>query len=271
MQHKKRLKIGLALGSGGAKGLAHIGVIKALEKNNIPIDFIAGTSIGALVGAYYAIYKDASKLEKVALSTNWRTSLSLLDPSLSGGFVKGTKVEDLIKGWFNGYSFDDLKIPLTTIATDLISGQEVDMASGDLAKAVRASLSVPLVFQPVKYNDYLLADGGLSNPLPDIVVRQLGAEIVIAVNLDNKFFDNNVNDNNLSIPKTGVRVLNIIRYHFAQNCLKSGDIVIEPKVGEIGLVAWNKFFNGQETEELISAGEEATTKSLSRIKDFIKK
>ncbi|MCK5061979.1 patatin-like phospholipase family protein [Candidatus Parcubacteria bacterium] len=270
MQHKKKFKIGLALGSGGAKGLAHIGVIKVLEKNNIPIDYIAGTSIGALVGAYYAAYKDVDKLEKVALSSNWRTALSILDPTLSGGFVKGNKVESLIKGWFNGSSFDDLKIPLTIIATDLISGQEIDIASGDLTKAVRASLSVPFIFQPIKYNDYLLADGGLSNPLPDDIARKMGADIVIAVNLDNKFFNNDLNEDNLSISKTGIRAINVIRYHFAQNCLKSGDVVIEPKVGEIGLVGWNKFFNGQETKELISAGEEAATKSLAQILKLIK-
>ncbi len=269
MQRKKKLKIGLALGSGGAKGLAHIGVIKVLEKNNIPIGFIAGSSIGALVGAYYAIYKDVGKLEKVALSTNWRTALLLLDPSLSGGFVKGTKVEGLIKGWFNGYSFDDLKIPLTTVATDLISGQEVDMADGDLTKAVRASISVPFIFKPIKHNGYLLADGGLSNPLPDDVARQMGADIVIAVNLDNKFFNNDLDENILSIPKTGVRALNIIRYHFARNCSRSGDIIIEPKVEEVGLVGWNKFFNGQESKEIIKAGEVAAIKALPQIKNFI--
>ncbi|MCK5510628.1 patatin-like phospholipase family protein [Candidatus Parcubacteria bacterium] len=270
MQHKKKLKIGLALGSGGVKGLAHIGVIKVLEKNNIPIDFIAGSSIGALVGTYYAIYKDVDKLEKVALSSNWRTALSLLDPTWNGGLVKGAKVEDLIKGWFNGYGFDDLKIPLTIVVTDLISGQEVDIASGDLAKAVRASLSVPPIFKPIKYNGYLLADGGLSNPLPDDIVRKMGADIVIAVNLDNKNFDDSLNEDSLSISKTSIRALNIIRYHFAQNCSRNGDVVIKPKIKEIGLVGWNKFFNEQGAEEIIKAGGKAAIKSLVQIKNFMK-
>jgi len=105
--------------------------------------------------------------------------------------------------------------------------------------------------------------------LPDDVVRKMGADIVIAVNLDNKFFDNNVNDNNLSIPKTGVRVLNIIRYHFARNCSRSGDIIIEPKVKEVGLVGWNKFFNGQESKEIIKTGEEVAIKVLPQIKNLI--
>ena len=270
MQSKKKLKIGLALGSGGAKGLAHIGVIKILEKNNIPIDFIAGSSIGALVGAYYAIYKDIDKLEKVALSSNWRTALSLLDPAWNGGLVKGAKVEDLIKGWFNGSSFGNLKIPLTIVATDLISGQEVDIASDNLTKAVRASLSVPPIFKPIKHNGYLLADGGLSNPLPDDIARKMGADIVIAVNLDNKNFDDSLNEDNLSISKTSIRALNIIRYHFARNCSRSGDIIIRPEVKEIGLVGWNKFFDDQGAEEIIKAGEEAAIKSIVQIKNLIK-
>ncbi len=270
MRNKKKLKIGLALGSGSAKGLAHIGVIKALVENNIPIDFIAGSSIGALVGAYYAIYKDVDKMEKIALNTNWRTALSLFDPSLSGGFVKGSKVENLIKNWFNGYNFDDLKIPLTTVATDLISGQEVDINNGDIIKAVRASISIPFIFKPIKYNGYLLADGGLSNPLPDNIVRKMGADIVISVNLDNKFFDNKLNEDNLSISKTGARALNIIRYHFAQHSSKSGDIIIEPKVEEVGLVSWNKFFNNHESKEIIKMGEIAVREALPQIENLIK-
>ena len=270
MRNKKKLKIGLALGSGSAKGLAHIGVIKALVENNIPIDFIAGSSIGALVGAYYAIYKDVDKMEKIALSTNWRTALSLFDPSLSGGFVKGSKVENLIKNWFNGYNFDDLKIPLTTVATDLISGQEVDINNGDIIKAVRASISIPFIFKPIKYNGYLLADGGLSNPLPDNIARKMGADIVISVNLDNKFFDNKLNEDNLSISKTGARALNIIRYHFAQHSSKSGDIIIEPKVEEVGLVSWNKFFNNHESKEIIKMGEIAVREALPQIENLIK-
>lgn len=271
MQHKKKTKIGLALGSGGAKGLAHIGVIKVLVENNIPIDFIAGSSIGALVGAYYAVYKDVDKLEKVALSSNWRTALLLVDPTWEGGVVKGTKVEDLIKDWFNGSSFDNLKIPLSVVTTDLISGQEVNISSGDLIRSVRASLSVPLIFKPIKHNGYLLADGGLSNPLPDDVARKMGADIVIAVNLDNKFFDNNLDENNLSISKTGARALNIIRYHFAQHSSRSGDIIIVPKVKEVGLVGWNKFFNGQESKEIIKMGEIATMEVLPQIKNLVRR
>jgi NTE family protein len=269
MTKSKKPKIGLALGSGGAKGLAHIGVIKVLATNNIPINFIAGSSIGALVGAYYAAYENLDKLEKVALSSNWRTGLFLFDPTWRGGLIKGKKIEKLIKTWLNEVSFDNLKIPLTVVTTDLITGKEVDILSGDMIKAVRASLSVPAIFRPVKYNGRLLADGGLSNPLPDNVVRRMGADFVIAVNLDNEYFDNGLNENNLSLPKISIRALNVMRYHLARNCLKTADVVIEPKIGEIGLVGWNKFFSSQKTKQTIKVGEDATFRVLAKIKNYL--
>ena len=269
MANKKQLKIGLALGSGGAKGLAHIGVIKVLEKNNIPIDFIAGSSIGALIGAHYALYKDVKKIEEIATETNWRTIINLFDPTLSGGLVKGDKIEKLIKSWIRNPDFNDLKIPLTVIATDLITGREINIASGDIIKAIRASLSVPAIFKPVEYDGKLLADGGLSNPLPDDIARQMGADIVIAVNLDNDYFENGLKRNNLSLARVSIRALNIMRYHLAQNCLKTADVVIEPKVGEIGLIGWSKFFDSQGTKQIIKAGEEATIKFLPPIKKFL--
>ncbi len=192
MSEIKQVKIGLALGIGGAKGLAHIGVIKVLEKNNIPINFIAGSSIGALIGAHYAIFKDIKKIEEIVLTTNWRTSFNLFDPTLKGGFIKGNKVEKLMDSWFNGKDFNDIQIPLSVVTTDLITGQEININSGDFLKAVRSSLSVPTIFKPVKYKEHLLVDGGLSNPVPDDLARRMGADIVIVVNLDNDYFKNNL-------------------------------------------------------------------------------
>ena len=220
-QKSQRPLVGLALGSGGVKGLAHIGVIKALEKNNIPIDFIAGSSIGALIGAHYAIHRDSKEMEEITFSTNWRTGLNLFDPTWKGGFIKGDKMEILIESWFKKSGFINLKIPLTIISTNLITGREVDITNGDIVKAVRASMSVPAVFKPVEYERQLLSDGGLSNPLPDDIARKMGADIVIAVNLDNDYFENGLNKNNLSLPGVSMRALNIMRYHLARNCLKT--------------------------------------------------
>ncbi|NCF75050.1 MAG: patatin family protein [Xanthomonadaceae bacterium] len=273
MTNKKYPKIGLALGSGGVKGLAHIGVIKVLKANNIPIDYITGSSIGALVGAFYAANKNINKLEKIALEATWRTGLSVVDPTFKGGLVKGERLENLIKIWLtNDLRFNDLKIPLVVIATDLITGKEVHIKQGNIIKAIRASSSVPIVFQPVKYKNKLLADGGLSNPLPDEVARAMGADIVIAVNLDNVYFNNGLNHDlskNINLTKVPIRALNILRYHLARNSLKTADILIEPKVGEIGLVGWSKFFNSKEVKKTIKAGEKATLQILPQIKKIL--
>ena len=273
MIRKKRLKIGLALGSGGVKGLSHIGVIKALKANNIPINYIAGSSIGALVGAFYAANQDIDKLEKIALEATWRTGLSIVDPTFNGGLVKGKRLESLIKTWIsNDLNFNDLKIPLVVIATDLSTGKEVDIKHGNIIKAIRASLSVPIIFQPLNYKNKLLADGGLSNPLPDDAARAMGADIVIAVNLDNASFNNGLKndlDKNINLTKVPIRALNILRYHLAQNSLKTADILIEPKVGEIGLVGWSKFFDNKEVKKTIRSGEKAAIEILPMIKKLI--
>lgn len=268
-------KVGLVLGSGGVKGLAHIGVIKALEKNNIPIDYITGSSIGALIGAVYAFYKDIEKIEKITMDTSWKRALRLLDPGRSGGLIKGKKVEKLIKEWLPDANFSNLKIPLTIAATDLISGKKINIKDGDIVKAILASSAVPPVFKPVEYENYLLSDGGLSNPLPIDVVKKMGADIAIAVNLDSGRFLNNGNsgreskNKKISITKVSIRALSIMRYYLARKYQNLADIIIEPIVPEIGLVGWNHFFDTKKTVEIIRAGELAAQAHLTEIKRIL--
>jgi len=269
MPDNKKTKVGLALGSGGVRGLAHIGVIKVLRANNIPIDYIAGSSIGAMVGAYYSATRDVEKLEKVALSNTWRTSLSLFDPTWRGGFVKGKKVEKMFTSWFKDINFNSLNIPLTVVATDLITGQEVNISEGDIVKAIRGSMSVPVIFKPIKYGKYLLADGGLSNPLPDDIVREMGADVVIAINLEKAYLANGFKGDDLSLLKVSLRSINVMRHHLGQHSLKTADIIIEPEIIENGLVGWNKFFDNKRAEKIIKLGEEATIKALPEIKRLI--
>jgi len=269
MSDHNKVKIGLALGGGGVKGLAHIGVIKVLRANNIPIHYIAGSSIGAMVGAYYSATQNVEKLEKVALSNTWRTSLSLFDPTWRGGFVKGKKVEKMITSWFKDINFNSLKIPLTIVATDLISGQEINIREGDLIKAIRGSVSVPIIFKPIKYKQYLLADGGLSNPLPDNIVRNMGADIVIAVNLDKTHFANGFKGDDPSLLKVSLRSINVMRHHLAQYSVKTADVIIEPKVIEYGIIGWNRFFDDKKVEKIIKLGEEATIEALPEINKLL--
>ena len=257
-------KIGLALGSGGAKGLAHIGVIKVLEENNIAIDFIAGSSIGALIGGFYSATKDIKQVEEIALSTNWRQVLSLIDPSLRQGLISGEKIKKFIENHIGKIYFQDLKIPFSAIATDLKTGETISINQGEMVSAIRASISFPLVFKPVEWEGKLLADGGLSLPVPVEIVRKMGAELVIAVNLDIDYFANGDNDKtNLGFYKIANNSINLLRYHLAFWNAKNADIIVEPK---LGIVYWNKFLDGR---DIILAGEEAAKKILPQLKELI--
>jgi NTE family protein len=174
-------KIGLALGSGSVRGFAHIGVLKVLEEEKVPIDFIAGTSIGALIGAAYASGLNARLLEKIALSTEWRSLVDFTVPKT--GFIAGREVEKYIARIIEYKNFSELNIPLNIVATDISKGEKVIFDKGNVAKAVRASISIPGVFKPVKLDKKELVDGGLVDPIPVDVVKEMGAAKIIAVDL----------------------------------------------------------------------------------------
>ncbi len=178
-------KIGLALSGGGARGLAHIGVLKVLEQEGIPVDFLAGTSMGGVIAAAYASGLSVDYIEKEALRMGrLRNLITLLDRSLPRrGLVEGQKVQEYLTTHLGDKTFEEMKIPLSLVAVDLISGQEVVLNSGSVVDAVRATVSLPGVFAPFRLGDYLLVDGGVLNNLPADVVRGMGANVVIAVDV----------------------------------------------------------------------------------------
>jgi len=267
MTTDRQLKIGLALGSGGAKGLAHIGVIKILEENDIPIDFIAGASIGALIGGLYAAFKDIKAIEKNLTSSNWRQILSfILDPSIKGGLISGKKLETFIRSQINHIQFSELKIPFAAVATDLNSGESVIIKEGDVSSAIRASIAVPLVFKPIKKEGQLLVDGGVSKPVPVQIVRQMGADFVIAVNLDGRCFPND-KKGGTNFYAIARQTLYIMRYHLAKYDVEKADLIIAPEVKISGIIGWRNFIDGQ---KFVLAGEKATKDQLSRLKQLIK-
>ncbi|MBE3090797.1 MAG: patatin-like phospholipase family protein [Candidatus Atribacteria bacterium] len=182
---KKGLKIGLALGGGSARGLAHVGVILALEAYNIPIDIIAGTSIGSVIGGLYASGATIEQLEEVALSIKKSKTLFMIDPVFPhSGLINGDRIEKMLNQFaLEDKTFDDLKIPFAAVATEIGSGAEVILNQGKVIDAVRASISIPGIFTPVKYENYYLVDGGVVNPVPVDVVKMMGADIIIAVSL----------------------------------------------------------------------------------------
>jgi NTE family protein len=177
-----RYSLGLALGSGAARGLAHIGVLKALDAEGMRIDFIAGTSIGALIGALYAAGITAAEIERVACGVDWRQLVRLVDPILpTSGLIDGKKVARFISELLPVRTFEELKIPMALIATDVETGEALTIRQGNLLEALRAAVAFPGIFTPVRFGKRFLVDGGLCNPIPADVVRTMGADVVIGV------------------------------------------------------------------------------------------
>ncbi|MFA4999996.1 MAG: patatin-like phospholipase family protein [Patescibacteria group bacterium] len=264
---KSQKKVGLALGSGVFRGFAHIGVLKALKKHNIPIDYLSGSSIGAWAAAHYAIFCDVEKLEKDFAARPAGNLKPLLEVSLTGGFIAGRKLSEYLKSKLGRKSFSSLKIPLQITATDLISGQPFVFKRGDIATAVLASLSVPLVFKPVKYQDKLLVDGGLSDPVPGDLVRQAGVDIVIGVNLYNK---NEFIAKKFTMSRAALRGTRIVMHNLAKNAVKSADIVVEPDCSEfIKTRDFKKYLNAATAERLIEVGERAMLKEMPELKRLL--
>ncbi len=179
-----RPTIGLALAGGGARGLAHVGVLLALENLQLPIDYIAGTSAGAIAGAAYAAGITTQHLLEVALDSHW---WFMLKPSVferRGGVLSSAGIERWLTSWLGHITFSDLVIPLTVVAGDLRTGEEVRLNTGKVARAARISASVPGLYAPVEHEGRILADGGMVRNLPVTVVSDMGADIVIAVDLN---------------------------------------------------------------------------------------
>jgi NTE family protein len=174
--------LGLALGSGAARGLAHIGVLKVLEEASIPVDIIAGTSMGAFIGAMYAAGVPVTEMEKAALEIDWFRVARLLEPVLpTSGLTDGKKLVAFMAALLPARDFKDLRQALAVTATDINTGEAIIIKQGDLLEALRASLAFPGIFSPVRFGTRFLVDGGLCRPIPTDVARSLGAKKIIGV------------------------------------------------------------------------------------------
>jgi NTE family protein len=260
----RRRKIGLALGGGAARGLAHIGVLAVLEKEGIPIDMIAGTSAGAAVGALYAQGKDASQIKDLAIKMGRMQFLSLVDLALPrSGFIEGTRIKNLLKSIIGDIKFSDLRIPLACVATDIRSGEELVISQGSVLEAVRASISVPVIFTAVKWQDRYLVDGGLVNPVPVKTVREMGADFIIAVNVMPHIGDRTQRAKKSKQPgmfQVMLQSIYIATYSLVKSSLERADIVIEPQLTNIG------YGDFRHIRECISQGELAAQESIPKIK-----
>lgn len=250
--------IALVLGSGGARGYAHIGAIEILEKNNIHPDFIVGTSAGSIVGSLYASGKNASELREIALNLK---ANDVRDVTLDKkGFFEGKKVEDFINKEVNNTPLQSLKIPMYVIATELKEGKKVVFNYGNTGQAVRASVAIPSMFIPTKIGDDEYVDGGLVSPVPVDVAKKLGADIVIAVDI----LAQPVHTETSNIWGLFNQNINIMQKHLAQEELKGADIVIQPDLREKVHI-----FDVSGREITMLAGQNATQKILPELRKII--
>jgi len=261
----KNKKIGLALGSGGWRGLAHIGVLKVLLENDIPIDYIAGSSAGALIGGMYDALQDINEVEKIALNIGYRDFFSaLFDPSKKSGLLQGKKMIKFLQDRIGNKKIEDLAIPFCAVTTNLYTGQTSPIMKGNLAAAIRASGSIPFIFEPVTHQGEYYVDGGTSMPVPVKIVRKMGADIVIGVNLYNDMFPQSMPEfkeiSGLTVAQMSHKLL---LYNLSLNDVRSADIVISPKIPEADKDGLVKFIQNKET---IKYGSQAARKALSDIK-----
>ncbi len=267
LKKKKRKKVGLALGSGGFRGPAHIAVVKTLVENGIPIDYIAGSSIGALIGAHYALFKDLNKMEKDIFEQQNKKYSYFRDLNLSGGFLSGRALEKSFFKMFNGAKFEDLQIPLKIVATDLVSGEPYIFKSGDLALAARASISIPIIFKPFKLGNKILVDGGITNPVPDDIVEDMGPDIIISVNLYNKY---DLQKDSISLARVAMRSIEIALLNRAISTTKNSDIIINPDTSKFSKLSRLKtYFSKKISLEMMDTARKEAEKNLPDIKKLL--
>ncbi|MFA9275780.1 MAG: patatin-like phospholipase family protein [Candidatus Aquirickettsiella gammari] len=256
------VKIGLALGGGAARGFAHIGVIKVLEAQGIVPDLVVGTSAGSVVGAMYAAGNNGFTLQKMALEMDEATisDWSLPFFSKSSGVLKGEALQNYVNKMVGQSSLEKLKKPFGAVATDLNTGMPILFQRGNTGLAVRASSSVPGVFQPVKINERYYVDGGLVSPVPVRFAREMGADIVIAVNISSAP-EGQAATSSLEVL---MQTFTIMGQSLNQFELKNADVVIKPDLPTMK----GSDFNGRNLA--ILAGEKAALAMIPELKEKIR-
>jgi NTE family protein len=258
---KRPLKLGLALGGGAARGFAHVGVLQVLEEAGIKPQLVVGTSAGSVVAAFYASGKSASQLLKLSDSMDESTLTDWTVPLLSRGMMRGDALAKYMNQNLDIKRIEDMKIPLGVVATDLHSGESILFQRGDPATAVRASSAVPAVFQPVQIGGKEYVDGGLVAPVPVRFARQMGADIVVAVDISTPLEANKA-DGMLQIL---LQTFSIMGKSISDFELREADLVVKPALSGIGAAAFS------ERKRSIDAGRAAMTQALPQLKILLQK
>ena len=253
----KNIKLGLALGGGGARGFAHLGVLKAFDENNIKFDYIAGTSVGSLVGALYASGLTSEQIIEISKTLNKKdikTNKIMFMPSSTIG------IQAIIKNNLGDIDIKELKTPFCAVAVDMKSGNEVNIKSGNLAKAVAGSCAVPGVFTYVDFDDFRLQDGGLQNTIPSDVVKSMGADFVVSVDCNPNRGYGTESTKLMDILSATIRIL------MKSNAVKGkfySDVIIEPDTKRF------KSTKLKGAEEMIEEGYKAGLEKIAEIKELL--
>ena len=300
MNASRKLRVGLALGSGSARGWAHLGVIRVLEQAGIRPDLVCGTSIGALVGAAYAA-DELEGFEKWLRGLGIADVISFMDVRMNGGMIKGERLMEFFRRSFIDRPIEELAIPFAAVATALHTGTEVWLREGSTIEAVRASIALPALFMPVVLDGRILVDGGLVNPVPVSLARAMGADIVIAVDLnsnllgrthseehDNEkqpvemsewrrklqerlgaFIPGREVDDELKIPSildVITSSINIMQQRISRSRMSGDppDVIVSPRLAHLGLLDFHR------SKEAIAEGERATKAALPDIEMALK-
>jgi len=249
----KPAKIAVVLGAGAAKGFAHIGVLKVLESQKVPIHMVVGTSAGSFVGSLYAYGYDAYTLQKIALSLDKSDVAELTVPD--NGFVKGERLRDYINMQLRNTVMEKLRIPFYAVATNIKSGEQAVFATGNTGMAVQASCAVPGIFRPASFSGNSYVDGGVVDPLAVDVARHYGADIVIAVDITSSIGS--------TVPtgtmETIMKSIEIMYNKISQIPISKADVVIKPQVGFVGSADF------EHRNEAIMEGEKAAWAAMPQI------
>ena len=259
MPGRERPRIALVLGGGAARGFAHIGVIRVLEQEKIPIDMVIGTSVGSLIGALYANYRDSFEIEWIAYKLEHDDIFDYTVFNAKMGPVTGERLERFVRDKIPVRRIEELKLPYAAVATDLYHGTRVVLDQGDLARSVRASCSIPGIFQPVKLHGRMLVDGGVVDNIPIDVARERGADIVIAVDISRDVTNYNIT-NAIDVTLQSVWIM------FKQNVTygtKDADVLIAPAVGKIAMLDFSK------KKEAMLAGMTAAREAIPAVREAI--
>ncbi len=256
---KKEPKIALVLGGGSSKGFAHVGVIRVLEQEKIPIHMILGTSVGSLIGAIYASNPDSFQLEWAAFKIDRGDILDFSIVNSKLGPVQGARIESFVEQTAKAKKVEDTKIPFYPVATDLNTGETVTLEKGSLARAVHASTAIPGIFVPVQFGNRTLVDGGVSNNVACDVARAKGADVVIAVNLQRDIRETEIN----SVIDVIAQSITILMRESSKGKLQYADVVIEPEIKGVSV------FDFSQKKPLVEEGMKAARKAIPKIRETI--